>query len=86
MAFKPFKHLEDEAKERGYWRSDMDKTRRKILDRRRDWKHHFDQYVDILLHDDSARTAKQIVEKAEKLADEREALLDHKFEEDIEDE
>ncbi len=69
--------------ERGYSLSEMSEIERKIKRRRQDWKHNFDQYIHILLQEDPNLKAKNIVQRAEQLADAREELLDHKFEDDI---
>jgi hypothetical protein len=73
----------ENIKERGYSLSEMNAIERKIKQKRLDWIRHFDQYIEILLNDGEGVKPINIIKRAESLADAREELLDHKFEDGI---
>ena len=78
MAFKSSEELEKEAKERGYWTSDMAVIKRRLEQEEREWIHRFDSYIDCMIHGEESLTETEIVRIvgiAEKLADLRAEVI-----------
>lgn len=85
MAFEDLiKRQKQETQERGYSLADIVKTRQRVNEERRNWRHHFDSYIEQILYDDPNYPASWIVNKAAELADARQKLLDDRFPEGLE--
>ena len=85
MAFKGIEQVNNEAEERGYYRSDMEDTKKRILDERREWKHHFQQFCHESTSHDIGMTPKLIIASCAELTDLMFAKISERFPEEIED-
>lgn len=81
MAFeKLLDEIRKEETVRGYSIVDIEKTRKKLYNEARDWERAFDRYIDSMLNDRGETvTPVLIIDKARKLADLRQQVLDEKF-------
>jgi hypothetical protein len=81
--FKGIDKTNQEARDRGYYISDMEETKRKILSNRKAWKHEFTQFCHEITYDDSSLPTTLIIEKAEELTDSMFSKMELKFPEEI---
>lgn len=78
----PLKAAQRAIEERGYSLADMKRVGAELERERREWTHHFDQFLQALIaRGDSDRVANpaDIVETARKLADLRQEALQKRF-------
>lgn len=65
----------EENKQRGYSKGDMERIKKELERRHSSWCHKFDEYIALLLHDDSSNMD-MIINKAVELANKRQHVLD----------
>lgn len=65
----------EENKQRGYSKGDMERIKKELERRHGSWCHKFDEYVALLLHDDSSNLD-MIINKSIELANKRQQILE----------